>query len=334
MTVQQDTATVEQAADSGSTFDDILRLAGEEPDEPLADEEDEEDVEADLDADLPDEETDEDEADEADEPAEVIKPPVSLNKEQTAAFKQLPPDLQKVWAETEAQRNEQVRVKTTEAAEATRTATSQAQAALAEIQQQYAAELEVYASAFRPEEPDVSLLATDPAAYAQQAHLARQMAAQHDALMQQVNAIRGQADQTLQARQAETVQMEQARLRTEWPDILDPAKQSDLWNGIVETGKALGFAPDLLANSNATEMLALKTASDWKAKADKWDAFQVRKMSNVRAAKELPKVAKPNAAQTRNMSDAQRADAAFKRAKSSKSGDDYAAYFEASGIKL
>jgi len=324
---------VEPSAAPGNPLDDILRLAGEEPDEPAEPEADElpEDPEDEPEADA--EEEPEDEDDEGNEPPEAIKPPVSLNKEQRAAFEQLPPELQKAWSESEAQRNEQVRAKTTEAAEATRNATSHAQAALAEIQQQYAAELAVYAQAFQPVEPDLSLLATNPAEYAQQAALYKQMSAQYQDLMQRAHAARGQADQTLDARKAEAIQSEQARLKAEWPDILDPAKQADLWNGIQETAQAIGFDPSILQNANATELLALKKIGDLRAKADKWDAFQASKMQKVRAAKDLPKVTRPGTPAAKP-STAQQADASWQRARQTRSGDDYAAALEAMGIKL
>lgn len=336
MTVQQDTATVEQATDSGSPLDDILRLAGEEPDEQPLEVDDEEPLDDDVEGDEPEAEA-ESEDNAADEPSEAIKPPVSLKKEQQAAFKQLAetaPELAKAWAESEAQRNEQVRAKTTEAAEATRNATTRAQAEVAAVARQYAAELEVYAEAFRPAEPDLALLAQNPQAYIQQKALFDQMSAQHQALMQQVNAARGQAGNLDQAAIQDKVQAEQARLRTEWPEILDPAKQADLWKGVQATGEAMGFTAETLSNANAAEMLALKTASDWKAKADRWDAFQASKMNKVRAAKTLPRVQTSGTAPTRAMSSQGKADLAFQRATKSRSGDDYAAYFEASGIKL
>lgn len=334
MTVQQDNATVEQEAAPANPLDDILKLAGEEPEEEESPEGDGDlEPEDESEGDEPEEE-DEGEADEADEPTEAIKPPVSLNKEQRAAFEQLPPELQKVWAETEAQRNEQVRQKTTEAAEATRNATAVAQSQLAAIQQQYATELEVYAQAFQPVKPDYNLLATDPAAYAQQSAIYEEMSAQYDTLMQQVAQVRGQAQQAQYQAAQQNIEAEQALLKAQWPEILDPAKQADIWNSIVETGKDLGFSQDNLSNSSASELLALKTANEWRAKAAKWDAFQSSKMHKVRAAKALPKVATPGTAAPRTASKADKAATAFNRARQSRSGVDYAEFLEASGISL
>lgn len=330
---------VEQSAESGSHLDDILKFAGEEPDKPLPEEEEEEpetdegeEPEAEEEEEVPEEEEGE-----AEEPLEAIKPPVSLNKEMQAKFNALAetdPALAKAFADHELQRNEQVRLKTTEAAEATRSATAVAQAQLAAIQQQYATELEVYAKAFMPVKPDVALLAHDPAAYAQQAAIYEEMAAQHDALMQQVYQARGQAQEFQVQSSQQDIASEQALLKAQWPEILDPAKQAELWTGLVETGGDLGFTPENLGNSSASEMLALKKASEWRSKAAKWDAFQSSKMSKIRAAKDLPKVATPGTGTRTTQSKADKATAAFNRAKVSRSANDYVDFLEASGINL
>ena len=328
---------VEQSAEPGSALDDILKFAGEEPDQPLPEEEEEEKPETEEGDEPEAEEETLDDEDEADEPLEVIKPPVSFNKEMQAKFNALAetdPELAKAFADHELQRNEQVRLKTTEAAEATRNATAVAQAQLAAIQQQYATELEVYAKAFMPVKPDLALLANDPAAYAQQAAIYEEMAAQHDALMQQVYQARGQAQEFQVQASQQDIAAEQALLKAQWPEILDPAKQAELWSGLVETGGELGFTAENLGNSSASEMLALKKASEWRAKAAKWDAFQSSKMAKIRAAKDLPKVATPGTGARVNQSKADKAAAAFNRAKVSRSANDYVDFFEASGISL
>lgn len=331
-----------EAAEPANVLDEILELSGIEPDPAEEEEEPEpEDTAAEGEdgeepAEQPEEES-EGEEDVPTEPAEAIKPPVSLNKDQKAAFAQLAetnPDLAKVWADSEAQRNREVQIKTTEAAEATRNATQAAQAQVAQVARQYAAELEVFAQAFIPTEPDVSLLATDPAAYAQEVALARQMQAQHDAIMQQVSEVRNGAGQIDAATAQADIASNQAILREAWPEILDPSQSKALWDGIVEVGSDLGFTPELLNQANANEMLALRQAGEWRGKAAKWDAYQARKMANVRAAKELPKAAKPGVAPSRQVSKATRTNAAWDRARKTRSPDDFASFLENSGIDL
>lgn len=342
MTAHQGTEAVEQPQ-TGNPLDDILRLAGEEVEaeaqptedepEPELETEEGEDPEA---AEEPEEGEQEDGEDA--EPEEAISAPVSLNKQQKAAFAQLPPELQKVWAESEAQRNMQVQQKTTEAAEATKNARqeafSAAQSELAKMWQQTAAELEVYASAFQPMEPDHSLLATNPQAYAEQIALSKQLGAQHQQMMQRIGELRQGSEQITQQQRADVLASEQAKLRSAWPEFFDPAKQSSLWQDVAATGKDMGFSEDVLANATASEILALKNASEWRSKAAKWDDFQSRKMAGVRAAKALPKAATPGIAPSRVVSKAARADQAWERAKQSRSGEAYADFLEASGIKL
>lgn len=324
---------VEQPA--GNPLDEILKFAGEEPDTP-EEEEDADDPEADDLEPEGEEELGEDEGeeDEGDEPTEVITPPVSLNKEQKAAFAQLPPELQKVWSESEAQRNEQVRIKTTEAAEATRNANATAQAQLGDALKQYANEVEILAEALKPAEPDYALLATDPMAFGQQEAVRKQLQAQYDYLMQRVVESRQTSSQIDQQAMQRYLETENAKLAAALPDWADTAKRPVIIQELGNVAEVLGYDPARIREADAADILAISKAAEWKSKAEKWDSFQTRKMANVRAAKALPKVAKPGTAPSRNVSNAQRADAAWQRAQQTKSGADYADFLEASGIKL
>jgi hypothetical protein len=59
----------------------------------------------------------------------------------------------------------------------------------------------------------------------------------------------------------------------------------------------LGYPPELIGQARATDIIAMREVSKLKAKADKYDALMSKKMQGVRAAKDLPRVAKPGAAQ-------------------------------------
>lgn len=306
-------------------------LDGVKPEEEEQAETAEEESDEELEAEDTEDEGETEDSDTDDEPPEVIDPPVSLNKEQKAAFAQLPPELQKIWAETEVKRNQEVQLKTTEAAEAKRTAQAQARAEFAQYQRQYADELEIYADALKPQEPDYGLLATDPQAFAEQMAWYKQLSAQYENTMQRVQLARQQANQFDQQYQAEIAQREAAKLRAELPEWFDPAKQAEIQTALIEVGHELGYTDELMAQASAADILALKKAQAWKAKAEKYDALQSRKMANVRAAKALPKVSKPNVAPSRN-DPARGADAAWQRAKATKSGDDYADYLSKIGV--
>lgn len=320
----------QEAVEAGPSdpLDDIAKFLDDEPEEEAPEGEESED---DTEGDEPEEEP-EGEGDEGDEPTEAIKPPVSLNKEQRAAFEQLPPDLQKVWADTEAQRNRDVQIKTTEAAEAKRNATAQAQAELVQVQRQYAQEVEILAEALKPAKPDYGLLATNPQAFAEQMAIYEQLSAHHEQIMERVAGVRQQADQIDGGLSQAQVAADEAKLVREWPEWADPAKRPAIAQQVAEMAIELGYAPEVISQANASDVLAIRKAMDWKGKAEKWDAFQARKMQNVRAAKALPKVSTPGNAPSRNASKAQRADNAWQRAKQSRSGDDFADFLEAKGI--
>src|SRR3546814_17512893 len=97
---------------------------------------------------------------------------------------------------------------------------------------------------------------------------------------------------------------------------------SDLLEGI---GKDLGYSDEAMTRAGATDIVALKRALDWKAKAEKYDALQSRKMAAVRAAKELPKVMKPNSSQERADHRARPNKAAWNRAKKHRPAADFPA---------
>jgi hypothetical protein len=309
-------------------FEKYLDEVGEDEDEGPSSDDESEDV------DDPDEGEDTtDDTDDEDEPeAPAIEPPVSLTKEQKAAFAQLPPDLQKVWAETEAQRNREVQLRTTEAAEAKRNAQADAQRELSAIQKQYADELAEYAKVFEPQEPDYSLIATDPQAFAEQVALQKQMAAHREYLTKQSADARQQAEANEQAILAQQHAQELQILRREIPELSDPEKGGKLMADLGNIGRELGYPDELLAQASASDILALKKASDWKSKAAKYDAWQARRMEAVRNAKGKPKVMKPNGAETRAEQGPRRTEAAWQRAKQTRSADDFADYLTKAGI--
>jgi hypothetical protein len=52
-----------------------------------------------------------------------------------------------------------------------------------------------------------------------------------------------------------------------------------------------------MAQAGSTDILALKKAAEWKAKALQLDALNAKKMAAVRSAKGLPKMARPGVTQ-------------------------------------
>lgn len=325
------TAHLETEAVSGgddAALDAFESILEEEQDGDPADEEE-------ILADEGDEpEAEEEEADEGEEQEAAIPAPISFNAAEKAAFADLPPELQQSVAAIEARRNADVQKATTAAAEAKRTARTEAEAQLAQIQRQYASELEQYAKALEVQEPDYSLIATNPQAFAQQMAYYKQAEAEKAALAQQSQAAIRQAQQIEQAQQQQWEAEQQAILAREIPEWNDPVKRNELVNQLVAIGRDLGFDDESLSNVDATELMALRKIATDREKAEKYDKLMAGKMEAVRAAKgkPAPMTNKPGTAQPRGSGQKR----AFTEAKESlkRTGSDADALraFEAMGL--
>lgn len=279
-------------------------LEAEEPNEQPTDEpEDEAPVDDET---APDDgvepEAGEDTTEQQDEPAEpAIAPPVSWNAEDKAMFATLPPEAQRAIADRESQREKFVQSKATEAAEARR-AVEATQAQASQLHQNYMQTLAQLLPEV-PAQPDTNLLrqGEEGAAlfYDQQAYR-EAVVAQHQAVQQlMTQAGQAQAEQDRQARAAYDAEQHAFLSDPEKgiPGWSDPETRAALAKDITAAAETLGYTAERLADVDATDVKALYAVSQLKAKADKWDALQKQKMATVRAAKDLPKVAKPNAPQ-------------------------------------
>lgn len=234
----------------------------------------------------------------ADEAGKPIDPPVSWGKDANELFEQLPPELQQKVVEREAQRERVVQAATTEAANAKRNALAEANGVFADERRQTAQYLEQIAAQFTPQRPDPALLAHNPQAFYQlQAEYERDVA-QRETFAQQAAQARQDASQreaiTRQHEVQETHRLMGERLGEVWTD---PTQRQALLTNLEQVGASLGYPADLVEQASATDLQALHTAMEWKAKADKFDSLQKQNMSLVRNAKNLPKMTRPNAAQ-------------------------------------
>jgi len=272
-------------------------------------------------------------ADEPDEPA--IVPPVSWGEDAAELFEQLPPELQEKVAAREAQRERAVQTATTAAAEARRNAAAEANALFADQQRLYAQHLENLAVQVMPERPDPGLLAVDPQSfYRQQAAFEGQLA-QRQAMAQAAT----EAEAEAQLRDAlnhhhEITQDHAALAQALGEQWTDASQRRAMLTDLESVGAELGYSMALMGQANATDILALKAAAGWKAKADKYDALQAGRAQAVKAARAAPRVAKPGASPGRAERNVRSRDAAWARAKAERSGDAYAAMLDQMGITL
>jgi hypothetical protein len=281
--------------------------------------------------------SDDDQDDGTDEAVKPIDPPVSWDKDAKELFAQLPPELQSKVAEREAQRDKAIQSATTEAANARRNAVAEANAAFAEEQRKYASHLEQVVGQFAPQPPDPAIAAQDPGRYIALKAQYDSDSAQYQQWMQHIGQTRDEAGQrdaiTRQHELAQDQEVLTAKLGDDWTDM---SRRKELLTNLETIGAELGYPTDLMGQANATDILALKAASEWKAKAEKYDQLQMNhKMAGVRAAKEAPRVSKPGTSQTGAERSARGRQSAWEAVKKSpKSGDASAAYLESIGITL
>jgi hypothetical protein len=280
-----------------------------EAEQPEAEAEDETDIEEEAD-DLP-----------------PIDAPVSWDAEAKEKFAELPRDVQEYVAKREGERERFVQSKSQEAARAKQEAVQQATSELAQIEQAYAQHFQQLAENLQPQRPNPALLQHDPAAfYAQQA-------AYEDAVAQQ-RQLQQRSSEYAQQAQARQQQIEQAELAEQhriiveqFPEYADPTMGPKLQQELSGIARELGYPPELIAQARAADIIAMKKVSDLKAKADKYDALMSKKMEKVRAAKGLPRVAKPGVAQGGDQLRARSAQAAIETARTAKNRDVQGAAF-------
>lgn len=308
------------AADASDPFMDIANeMLGEEEEEPAEPEGEEPEIGEEAD-DEPEPEAEVDEL-------PPIEAPVSWDAEAKAKFAELPRDTQEYLAKREGERERFVQQKSQEAARAKQESERAAYQQLAEIERGYAQHIESLASQFTVREPDMALLAENPALYAQQARAYQNAQAQQQQLQRQAQELAEQARQRDAYAEQQYHAQQQQILVESFPEYLDPTTGPKLQQELSAVAREMGYSPELIAQARADDILAMKAAADWRAKAQKYDALMSQKMAKVRSAKGLPKVATPGVAQGSEQSRQARATAAFDRAKSAKSIGDRAEAF-------
>lgn len=228
-----------------------------------------------------------------------IEAPVSWDAEAKAVFASLPREAQEIVHKREAERERFVQQKSQEAARARTEVEQIAVQQLAEIDRNYAAQYQQTAQILEQltADPDYSLLATNPQEFARQAEVAKYYRAQ----LQQAQRLAEQHSEQANQRDQYAAQQEAARehqvIVEHFPEYLDPTTGPKLRQELSGVARELGYPNELIEQARAPDILAMKTAAEWKAKADKYDGLMAKKMEKVRAAKTLPKVATPGTKQ-------------------------------------
>jgi hypothetical protein len=226
-----------------------------------------------------------------------IAPPVSWTAEKKEKFAELPRDLQEYVAERETDREKFVQSKAQEAAQTRSQVEQAAMAQIVELQRAAAEQLDQYAQQLTVQKPDPRLIASDPELYAHQAAAYEHYTAQREQAQRDAEQARNQVSAYEREMESREAQAFRQTLADQLPDYLDPTKGPKLQQELGSIALELGYSAEQIAEARASDILAMQKVSQLKAKADKYDTLMAKKMETVRAAKALPKVAKPGVAQ-------------------------------------
>lgn len=287
--------------------------------EPIEDEEEEEADDAEPEEADEGSEDDASESEEGEEKPEPVKAPVSWSKEDAEVFAALDPKAQAVIQRREAERDRYVQQKSVEAAQTRDRVANEARDIIAKLHDENVKRLDVYARAIVPQRPDQRLLYTgnqdDIVMYHRQQAAYEGASAQLQELQQQI----AQSEQAANAAREQSQQAERSmdaqRLREQLPEWFDSA--STIQADLQSIGQELGYPDELMREASSTDILALNTAKKWKEGYDKYQAAMGKKMETVRAAKGLPKMAKPGVKPSKQQLNAVGKEKAWQRVKAS-----------------
>lgn len=230
-----------------------------------------------------------------DDAAEEIAPPVSWKDDEKAEFAALPRKQQEIIARREAERERFVQSKSHEAREAKLAAQRETTEKFTAMQKLFQQQVQAVLPPIPPE-PSAHLQVSDPYAFANAVEARKAAIRQH----QIAQAQNQQLTQAQQAQEKALKEQEEAAslelLRDNLPEYFED-HGGELRQALRSTALELGYTEEKVEGVDGADVLALHKARQWKDKADKYDALMAKKMEGVRAAKSLPRVSRPGAAQ-------------------------------------
>lgn len=300
----------------------------------LADEIEAELTEQDGEADDDDDATgDDDGADgEGDEDEALVEPepdmPRSWSKEDAKVWATMTPDQRAIVNRREVERDNYLRRVGMEASQVKQTVENEARDVLARMHEHQAAKLAAYSKLIVAPPPDESLLYTgnqdDVLQYQRQQAAHRRSLDQQQELHRQIEQEQAAAEAARQQAHQAEIASDAQRLKDQLPEWFDPSEGPKLQERLQSIGSELGYPPELMRQATSSDILALKTAADWKAKASKWDELQKRKMEGVRAAKRLPRMTRPGVTPSKGQVSAQAKEQAWEKVKATKDPNAFA----------
>lgn len=260
---------------------------------PDEDEQDEDPASDEGEAEADPEEDEPEASDVDDEPeAPAIEPPNSLNAADKEAFKKLPREAQEFTARRIGEMEKGFQSKAQEAAQARDAARAEALQFAAQLKTEAVEQLTHYAKQFEVRPPDAALYRQNPEAYAQQLEAYQYANAQREQAQRDASQATAERDQYNAAIQQHEAQAFRQRLEAELPEAFGESGQKFIGE-LAATAEALGYDKDTINQSTVEELKALKSVSEWKAKADRFDKAMAKKMERVRTGKNPPPIVKP-----------------------------------------
>lgn len=228
-----------------------------------------------------------------------IEAPSSWAKDAKEKWASVPRDVQEVIATRERERDVEVRRAQNAVATTKQQVEREAFGQVEQIKRQSAEQYDTLAQQFMPQAPDIRLLqSSDPqhhALYTEQDRQYRLGMAQMGEFQQRAEQARREADQLAEQQQQQEWQSEHAALVEAIPEWADPTERANLLQKLEPIGAELGYSRDLMAQAGATDIMALRTALNWKADAEKYRDLMKRRMEPVRAARQIPPTARGGA---------------------------------------
>lgn len=265
------------------------------------------------------EEGSEEEGAEEGEELSTVDAPHSWSKEDKELFGQLPAEAQAVIARREKERDDFVNAKAREAANTRMTVETEARDVIGKMYANHEQQLRTYAAMIIPQAPDKRLLYSghqdDVNQYHRQAAIYQEALDQQQALHQEIARAQEAQRAAVEQSQRDAIAADAQRLREELPEWFDKETGPALQQSLRAIGSELGYTPELMNEASSNDILALKKAADWKAKAEKYDELIGKKMETVRAAKGLPKMAKPGVKPSKQQMNAANSQKAWDRVK-------------------
>ena len=177
----------------------------------------------------------------------------------------------------------------------------QASQAVAQQAENHANELYAYMQLTAPGVPDERLLYTqnpdDRLVFQRQEAAYRSGLAQQHELQQRIAGYQQHAAEVRRQSDEADLTAQAQFLQAELPQFFDPDEGPKLRQTLESIGSELGYPSELMAQADASDIMALKKAAEWRDDALKYRKIISKRMETVRGAKNLPRMSRPNAGQ-------------------------------------